>query len=131
MSRLLLDTCALIAYAKGHEPARSRILDLIDSGAEIGVCAINVAEFYSRLPPGERTRWQRFFDTLEYWDIPLTAAILAGSDRYDFKRRGRSLSVADVLIAATARQHGAVVVTDNVRDYPMAGIEILPQSEGR
>ena len=52
MTRYLLDTDALISYSKGRQPAVSRITQLIDQGDELGVCAVNVAEFFAGLAPG-------------------------------------------------------------------------------
>lgn len=43
----------------------------------------------------------------------------------DSQRRGRTLSTADGLIAATAIEHGLTVVTRNVRDFAGLGIEIV------
>jgi len=50
----------------------------------------------------------------------------AGQDRYSFARRGRTLSITDMLVAATAREHQAILVTGNVKDYPMTDIDIFP-----
>jgi predicted nucleic acid-binding protein len=36
------------------------------------------------------------------------------------------LPLTDALIAATAVEHNATVVTGNVRDYPMPEVSILP-----
>jgi predicted nucleic acid-binding protein len=39
--------------------------------------------------------------------------------------KGRTLTVADGLIAATALQHGLTVVTRNVRDFSSLGVDVL------
>lgn len=129
MTRYLLDTTALIDFSKGREPARSRLLAMIEAGDELGVCAINVAEFYTGIPSDQRAVWDEFIGALSYWDITHEAAARAGHDRYDFARKGQTLSVADALIAAVARHHGATLTTNNVKDYPMADITVLPLRE--
>src|SRR5581483_2206003 len=91
VSRYLLETDALIDFSKGREPATSRILQLIEQGDELGVCAVNVAEFFAGLPPSDRPYWQRVFSTLAYWEVSIAAAWHAGEWRYDFARRGRAL----------------------------------------
>jgi len=98
---------------------------MIEAGDELGVCAINVAEFYAGIPPERRSIWDEFIDSLRYWGITRDAASQAGRFRYEFARKGIMLSTTDALIAAVAQERGAVVMTSNVKDYPMREIHIL------
>ena len=125
MTRYLLDTTALIDFSKGREPAQSRIMEMIESGDELGVCAINVAEFFSGIPSDQRASWDEFIGALQYWDIAQEAARQAGFFRYDFARKGRQLSTTDTLVAAVACQRGATIVTNNVKDYPIREVRLL------
>lgn len=126
VGRFLLDTTALIDFSKNREPARSRLMAMIEDGDELGVCSIQVAEFWAGLPLAERARWSAFIDHLRYWDILRETAERAGEYRHDFARRGQAISTADALIAAVARQEHAVIVTDNAKDFPMMeGVTIL------
>lgn len=77
MSRYLLDTSALIDFSKGREPACTRILEMVDAGDEVGVCPINIAEFYAGLPPEVQPVWDDFFASLTYWPISRPAAMQA------------------------------------------------------
>ena len=126
MTRYLLDTTALIDFAKGHEPASSRVLRMIESGDEVGVCAVVVAEFYAGLAPQERPRWDSFFEALRFWGATRETARQAGIWRYQFAREGTQLSTTDLLVAAVASQREATIVTDNVKDYPVDKINVLP-----
>ena len=54
MSRYLLDTNILIDFSKRREPAFSFVQRAIATGDELGVTAINVAEFYAGLAPSEQ-----------------------------------------------------------------------------
>jgi len=109
LTRYLLDTTALIDFSKGREPARSRILKMIQEGDELGVCAVNIAEFYAGIPANQRAVWDEFTGSLQYW-------------------QGKILSTTDTLMAAVALDHQAILVTNNVKDYPMGQIQILPMS---
>src|SRR5713101_1026672 len=109
----VLDTTALIDFSKGFEPSKSKILNLIDSGEQVALCCITVAEFATGLTHTERERWQEFLGALPYWDISNEAAFQAGIWRYEFSRRGVQLSTTDALVAATAGQHQAIVITNN------------------
>lgn len=121
----MLDTTALIDFSKGHEPSHTRILAMIEAGDDVGVCAVIVAEFYAGLPPETAPVWDALFAALSFWDTGRQAAMQAGRDRYELARRGRTVAVTDALIAATARQYGATVITTNAKDFPWADLRLL------
>ena len=50
-------------------------------------------------------------------DWPQEAAKCYAEIRFDLKKRGAQLGAADLMIAAHARSLGAVVVTNNVKDF--------------
>jgi tRNA(fMet)-specific endonuclease VapC len=131
MSRYLLDTTALIDFSKGREPAFSLIGRFFQNGDEVGVSPVNVTEFYSGLAPSAWDVWDEFFEPLQLWPISLEAAKKAGRFRYDFARQGISLSTTDTLVAAVALEQRAIIVTSNVKDYPMDEVTLLPLSEER
>jgi predicted nucleic acid-binding protein len=124
-ARYLLDTTALIDFSKGFEPSRSNILDLIDAASHLAVCAVTVAEFFTGLASDERDEWREFFGTLFYWHIRPEAAIQAGIWRYEFSRQGIQLSTTDALVAATAWEHQAILITNNARHYPMSDVRLM------
>jgi predicted nucleic acid-binding protein len=125
MSRYLLDTNILIHFSKGRNPEFSWVSAALTSGEDVGVCAINVAEFFAGIAPVDHPRWRRFFDSLSFWPLSQSAARRAGSLRYDFARRGHILSTADTLLAAVAEEQAAELVTGNVRHYPMTTVRVL------
>ena len=58
-------------------------------------------------------------------DWPSAAATYYSEIRSDLKKRGAQLGAADLMIAAHARAIGAVVVTNNVKDFGrVKGLEI-------
>jgi hypothetical protein len=52
---------------------------------------------------------------------------MAGQWRYDFARQGVTLHIADALIAAVAMEEEASLITANLKDFPMSGLQVLPQ----
>lgn len=54
--------------------------------------------------------------------LPVTLPVAAAWGRQQYTR---PLPVIDALIAATARVHGLTVVTRNVKDFELAGVEVL------
>jgi predicted nucleic acid-binding protein len=125
VTRYLLDTDTLIDISHRIEPTRSRVRSLMARGEQVGVCAVNIAEFMAGVPPHERVLWATFFGRIRHWQIPRAAALHAGYDRYDLGRRGQQVSATDALVAATARYWNATIVTGNVRHFPMADIAVV------
>jgi predicted nucleic acid-binding protein len=61
---------------------------------------------------------------LRFLETTREAAQRAGRYQAEFEKRGRTIHTADALVAGTARAHGAVLLTDNVRDFPMRDIRV-------
>jgi predicted nucleic acid-binding protein len=124
MTRYLLDTSVLIDALRKREPAFSQVRQWIVGGEELGVCAVQIAEFMPGVHPQRRVAEYRFLTALRWWDVTQNAAAHAGFYRYDFARQGVQIDTPDALIAAVAREWSAVLVTGNVRDFPMTDIRV-------
>ncbi len=123
--RYLLDTTVLIDVSHHVEPVSSQVREWLDGPDEVGVCDVNVAEFFSGLKSDERSFWQPFIYELRYWPIAREVAVQAGVYRYSLGREGRTISVPDALVAAAAFHVGATLVTNNVKDYPMPRLTVF------
>jgi predicted nucleic acid-binding protein len=126
MTAFLLDTSALIDFSKHTEPTTSQILDWVDAGETLAICAISVAEFYTGLSSSDISIWQDFVTSLAYCPISFDAAMRAGQDRYRYARQGIAIATTDALLAAVAREQNAVLVTGNVKDFPMDDLMLFP-----
>jgi predicted nucleic acid-binding protein len=125
MTKYLVDTSILIDVSKAHSPVRAWMATLIAAGDVIGTCGIIVAEFYAGLPTRHYAIWAQAFGGLEYWEITPVVSVRAGRYRYEHARRGRQIATADALIAAVAADQDAVLVTHNVKDFPMPDIRVV------
>ena len=63
-----------------------------------------------------------------YYETTPAIAKEAGRYRYEFARIGTTLSATDSLIAAVAIAHGATLITNNLRHFPMPEIRLLPHN---
>lgn len=124
MTKYLLDTNILIEHLRGKKPAVNFIAELVRHGHRLGVCCINVAELYSGLSHEQAVQAEKLINALDYYEATADSARQAGVYRYEFARQGISLSVTDTLVAAIAKASDAIVVTANVRDYPMKDIPV-------
>ena len=125
MADYLLDATALIDYLRGRRGIIEIVNTLFQQGHRLGLCCISVAELYAGLSEEERAAANNLTDAMDFYDISLAAAKEAGRYRYEFARRGTTLSTTGTLIAATAIAQGATLITANTRDFPMEGIQLL------
>jgi len=122
--RYLLDTNVLIDLSHGVEPAQSTVRGWLASRAEVALCAVQIAEYFSGLGPIARPSHGAFLRAFAHWDISRRAAVQAGAYRSVFPRMGIQVSTPDALIAAVARVHSATLVTRNARDFPLTDVRI-------
>ena len=125
MARHLPDSTSLVNFARGRPVERHWFQVMLNSAEEVGCCPITIAECLAGATPTERAGWREFFASFAFWPILPDDAIQAGTWRYDFARRGLQLKLDDLLIAAVARRLDAIVVTENVKDFPMDGVRVV------
>jgi predicted nucleic acid-binding protein len=128
MTRYLLDTDTVIDFLKGYSSIIEFINGLYQQGETLCTCDVVVAEAFAGFHPHQREHGQTLLESMRFLPTSPRAARQAGSWRHDFARRGRQLSTVDCLIAATAVDHRATLVTGNVRDYPMVEVILMPLS---
>lgn len=122
---LLLDTTVLIDALRLRNGRREFLAQMVRSGNGLATTAINVGEVYAGMRAGEGAKTEMFVSGLDCYDITAAVARRAGDLRSDWSRQGRTLSLADVMIAAVALEHSLTLVTDNRKDFPMAQLEFI------
>jgi len=117
------------------EPLVKRWLDEVDDEL-LFFSVISLAEIckgIAKLPESKkRTQLQDWLDvTLRPWFagriLPITEPIAERLGRWagEGEANGRTIKLADGLIAATAQEHDLTVVTRNVKDFAAFGISVL------
>jgi predicted nucleic acid-binding protein len=92
---------------------------------------VTVGEIERGICPGEREAARALLDRLDFLPTTREAATRAGRYQADLGKRGHTLHLADALIAGTARAHGATLITDDVRGFPMRDIRVQrPATKG-
>ena len=134
--RYLLDTCVISEFVKPN-PVRQVVdwLNRVDGDLTF-LSAVTFGEIQmriSQLPPSNRRT------ELEVWLAGVLTAQFAGRvlaldvDTFRIwgqmaaqrKQQGAPMAVMDSLIAATAAQHGMVLVTRHVADFKTTGLPLL------
>lgn len=113
----LFDSTVLIAHLRGDHRATEQLLAAAGERAHASV--VSRAEIEGGMRSGERADVARLFHALDL--VPVTDAVArtAGRRLREFRRSHPGIDLADYLIAATAEEIGAQLVTLNVRHFPM------------
>ena len=119
MAAFLVDTSVLIDALNGKRDRSEGLRDLVRQGHMLASCAVTVAEVYAGMHPSEAKATDALLSHLQYYETSTEVARIAGRFKYDWQRKGHALSLADVLIAATALYYGLTLITDNVKHFPM------------
>src|ERR1035441_8491802 len=113
MATFLLDTCVIIDALNGKRGRRVLLLDLVKSGHVLACCPINITEVYAGMRPKEEVATEGFLASLQYLPITWAAARLAGEFKRDYARKGNTLNLGDVIMAAVAIHDELTLLTDN------------------
>jgi predicted nucleic acid-binding protein len=122
----LIDTCILIDHLRGYKPAYdwlSKTLTLEPAG-KFYYSAITMTELWAGMPLRQEQLVQRLLSTMECLGVDEAIARTAGE--YVRKwRPGHGVEIPDAILAATAKESGAVLVTINRRHFPMDDLQVL------
>lgn len=132
MGRLfMLDTDTCIFLMRGESPALAAKVQSVPLQQQV-MSAVTFAELTYGVQvsaAAKRKQNQSVLDSLVlhlavlYW--PQDAAKHYAEIRADLKKRGAQIGAADLMIAAHARAMGAIVVTNNVKDFErVKGLEV-------
>lgn len=122
--KYLLDTNILLEAFWGVEPVASRTRLWIEQGM-IAISAVTVAEIVSKASKEEKEKLDLLMSKFGVLPIDQVVAEIAGQYRQDFARKEKRVYLLDCLIAATAKLYNLELVTRNIKDYPMADIEVV------
>lgn len=94
---------------------------------------MNIAEIERGIRPPERRVTSHLLARLRFLNTTREAATRAGRYQREWQKRGRTIHTPDALVAGTARAHGAIILTDNVKHFPMRDIRVIapPRSSGK
>lgn len=121
-ARLLLDSTFVIDHLRGEAEAVDRFRRMFEDGDDPMVTEIVVCEVRAGLLAEAEGHLDAFLEPIEFAQPGIETAKTAGRWRADLRRRGRTLSLGDSLIAATANALGATVITRNVRDFALTPV---------
>jgi predicted nucleic acid-binding protein len=125
---ILLDTTVLIDVLRNRGNRRHLLADLAEQGHTLATSAINLAEVYAGMRPHEATETDRLLGSLESYPTTRAIARHAGMLKSSYSQLGKTLSLLDMMVAATALTHGCSLMTDNRKDFPLDKLTFHPLS---
>jgi predicted nucleic acid-binding protein len=121
MPDYLLDSCVLIRHLRNHRPTVELIATLALEG-QIAISTITRIEIIEGMREHERETTTRLLEMLSTYPLDASVADLAGEYIRRFRQQGITLDMPDAIIGATAVHHNLVLVTFNLRHFPMPGL---------
>jgi predicted nucleic acid-binding protein len=124
--KLLLDTSVLIDVLRRRNQRRELLAELVRVGHTLSTTTLNIAELYSGMRPEEEAATEAFLGGLELYELTGPAARQAGKLKSTWAKKGRTLALADTIVAASAIEQRCALLTDNRRDFPMPELRLYP-----
>ena len=115
---MILDSCFLIDLMVKDEKAVAKLNELVESATPIGVSTLTVTEVGSGLRnESEKNEFDDVLDQMELIPFEKSASRRAAQLQRQLRSDGHPVGAIDVMIAATAIEHGRGVVTRNVSEF--------------
>jgi tRNA(fMet)-specific endonuclease VapC len=126
MAIYLLDTSVIIDALNQKRGRWQLLASLVEAGDTLACSVVTLTEIYAGVRPRELDLTERFLERLERYELDSRLARYAGLLKNEWAKKGRTLGVVDLIIAATALAHGLVLMTDNRKYYPMPQLGLYP-----
>lgn len=122
MTVYLLDSTVFIHQWKRNPAVMAWIGNMLDRRDTTVTTSINVAEVYAGAKPEDRAAWDVMFARIPVIPISAEHGAWAGRTQYDLARRGVTVQLGDLLIAAVASDRGLTVATENAKHFGAIGV---------
>jgi predicted nucleic acid-binding protein len=120
----LVDTDIAIDFLRRRNYSQK----LLEHWAEEGLLAISTLthlEIYQGMKAGEERATNAFLDGLVSVAVDIPIARRAGTMLGELRSKGMAIGIADAIIAATALQINAPLLTNNVEHYPFLNLKVI------
>lgn len=128
MTICLVDTNVLINALNSKRGHKALLYRLVGQGYRLACCNVILGEMFSGIRPADLEKVEDLVSLLTWYATTPVIARRAGRLRYAWARQGKTLSLTDTLIAATALEYGLTLITDNEKHFPMPELALYPAS---
>ena len=120
----LVDTDIAIDFLRRREYARKLLTNWAGEGL-LAISTLTHLEIYQGMKTGEESATNAFLDGLISVVVDIPIARRAGMMLGGLRSKGLTIGIADAIIAATALQFGAPLLTNNVEHYPFPNLKVI------
>ena len=120
----LIDTDILIWVLRGSEEYKDFLMKL-KNNASFSISTITIAEIYKNIYPSEIMKTENLINEFQVCEVTIPIAKQAGLYWQQYIKQIRSLSLTDCLIAGTANVNNLILVSLNVKHFPMNDIQVV------
>lgn len=120
----LVDTDVAIDFLRHREYA-GNLLELWAREGLLAISTLTHLEIYQGLKDGEESATNAFLDGLVSVVVDIPIARRAGKMLEELRSKGTTIGIADTIIAATALQINAPLLTNNVEHYPFEDLRVI------
>jgi predicted nucleic acid-binding protein len=118
--RLVLDTSVLIDHLRGRPKAATEIIPgAIARGDELWSSYVVRTEVLAGMRPGEETATRDLLGLITWVDVDESVSEAAGALGRRFLASHPGIDIADLIVAALAKQLDGDLKTTNVKHFPM------------
>ncbi|MBI3384639.1 type II toxin-antitoxin system VapC family toxin [Candidatus Gottesmanbacteria bacterium] len=118
----LVDTDILIWAIRGRPDIVETLSELKEKNSHC-ISTISIAEIFQNVFPTELSYTEDFLANFVTFPIEIDIAKQGGFYYQQYAKNFRSLSLNDCLIAATAKEYNLMLLTLNVKHFPMEDIK--------
>lgn len=120
----LPDTNIFVKALSSLEPEASFLKRATEKGA-IRISVVVVAEFLAKANEGESDEFRKL--TVEFGVVPINEeiAIVAADYRRQLLSKKKRIIIVDCFLAAQAKLHHLILVTNNRADFSMRDIKVI------
>lgn len=124
--RVLPDTCAWIDFFRGRQTPLAELLADLLMRAEVHTCGVVLYELLQGIKnQREEELVQNAFQALSHLEMTRELWISAGRLSARLRSNGHALPLSDIIIAATALEHGCAVLTVDSHFEAVPGLVIV------
>lgn len=124
MASYLIDSDILIDYLNGRSLAVSLLQQFAQRNDLLSISPISVTEVFAGTAPAGHGLTEKFLKSFQLELPDFEIARHAGEYLFNFKKKGITLALSDTTIAATAKIKNLILVTRNLKHYPMKDIVV-------
>lgn len=120
----LIDTNIVIWLLRG----KKKYVDIVQKlkyKSPLSISTVTIAEVYKNIFPSEILKTENILSEFAVWDVTTPIAKQAGLYWQEYNKKFKKLHILDCVIAGTAKENNLILLTLNIRHFPMKDIHTL------